>query len=150
MIKVGDFAPNRSSRVRLSRLLKGKEVILCGISALKYLELFNDEHFTEEDSIFVYATEMVKANGFESNRLIVKRIDDFDAIDYNEDWEIACSTLNQVVNDMLSESELMNHDALVESLANYYEDHGNFDEIIVCETQEVMFDDLKALAMAFY
>ena len=147
---MGDFAPNRSNRVRLSRLLKEKEVILRGISALKYMELFNDEPFSEEDPIFVYAKEMMIADDLGSNNLVIKVVNDFEAIDYNEDWEIACSTLNQVVNDMLSEPSLMNHDTLVESLANYYEDNGSFEDIQTCKTKEVALNELKTLAMAFY
>ena len=142
---MGDFAPNRSNRVRISRLLKGKEVILRGISALKYMELFNDEHAEIEETIFVYAKEKIK-----ENNLKIKIINDFDAIDYNEDWEIACSTLNQVISDMLSEPELMNQAVLVESLANYYEEKANFDDLKVCETKKADFETLKILAMAFY
>lgn len=144
-MRLGDFAPNGSSRVRLSRLLKGKEVVLRGISALKYMELFDDEPFAFEEPIFVYAKERL----LEDN-LMVKMIDNFDLIDYNEDWDIACSTLNQVVNDMLSEPELMHRDALVESLANYYEDEGSFEDIEVCESKKAEFEELKALALVFY
>ena len=141
---MGDFAPNRSNRVRLSRLLKGKEVVLRGISALKYLELFNDEYLTDEP-IFVYAKEMML-----DDNLIVKMIDDFELIDYNEDWEIACSTLNQTVNDMLSEPNLMNREVLIESLANYYEDHGSLNDIEISASKKAEFEHLKALAMEFY
>ena len=54
---MGDFSKNKSNRVQLSRYLKGEDIVLRGVSALKYMELFVEDHFTfdvQKEQIFVY------------------------------------------------------------------------------------------------
>ncbi|MCL1991074.1 MAG: hypothetical protein FWG67_09325 [Defluviitaleaceae bacterium] len=145
---MGDFSLNRSNRVRLSRFLKGKDVVLRGISALQYMELFVEDHFSFDAAkacIFVYSTEEMTEGNFD-----VKRVDDFSNIDYNDEWDILCATLSQVVNDVLAEPALMHQAILVEALANHYEEQGHFGEIEVEAVHQAEFEQLKALAVKFY
>ena len=145
---MGDFSKNKSNRVQLSRYLKGEDVILRGISALKYMELFVEDHFTfdvAKEQIFVYG----KTTSSLEN-LMVKQVDDFELIDYSDEWGIPCSTLSQVVHDMLKNPGLMKEKVLVEALANHYENEGHFNDIHVLDTYIIQWEILKNSALSFY
>lgn len=145
---MGDFSKNKSHRVQLSRYLRGEDIVLRGVSALKYMELYVEDHFAfdvQKEQIFVYG----KATSSIPN-LVVEKVTHFDEIDYSEDWGIPCTTLNQVVHDMLENPQLMNQDALIESLANHYENEGHFNNIHILDADVATWEALKNSALAFY
>lgn len=145
---MGDFSKSKSHRTQLSRYLKKEDVVLRGVSALKYLELYVEDHFTfdvEKDPIFAYGKKWTNL----ANLVIEKRAN-FDEIDYSKEWEIPCSTLSQVVQDMLSNTQLMQREVLIESLANHYEDKGHFNDIFVSNVYASEWETLKNSALEFY
>ena len=147
-MNLGDFSVNRSNRARLSRFLKGEALILRGVSALKYMELFVDDHFTfdvKTERIFVYAKEALTGGNFD-----VKIVPNFSDIHYDDAGSVLCSTLSQVVHDALDEPGLVSQDVLVEALANYYEEVGHFEDVEIKAMHLAEFQRLKALAMSFY
>ena len=145
---MGDFSMNRSNRMRLSRHLQGQDIVLRGVTALKYMELYVEDHFTfdiETERIAIYSKVARDEENFD-----VKLVGDFSHLDYSDECVVPCSTLSQVVKDMLSEPESMEQGALVESLANYYEEAGHFKELTVEDHQIEAFQKLEKLAMSFY
>ncbi|MCL1948866.1 MAG: hypothetical protein FWF59_03955 [Turicibacter sp.] len=145
---MGDFSINRSNRVRLSRYLKGKDVLLRGISALKYMELFVEDHFTFDagkESIEVYATTELDHENYQAIR-----VRDFSEMDVNDDGEVLCCSMSQVVNDLLEEGNPENLEILVEALANYMEEMGHLDDIQVKNGHSIKFKEIKRRAVEFY
>ena len=84
------------------------------------------------------------------SNLVIEKVDDFEEIDYSKEWGIPCSTLNQVVHDMLENPQLMNQEALTESLANHYENEGHFNDIHVLDAYVMEWEILKNSALRFY
>lgn len=145
---MGDFSKNRSNQVQLSRYLREENIVLRGVSALKYMGLYVEDHFT-----FDVATEKIMAYSQAESDLknvIIVQVDDFSDIDYDITWGVACATLHQVVHDMLQDPELMDESALVEALANHYENEGHFNEISITDTCEKEWERLKNKALKFY
>lgn len=131
-----------SNRDWFSNVLAGENVILRGVSALEYLELFTG--YMKESRIDVYAQNIGK---YSNIRYHV--VDSFSGIDYFRLGGILCSGFSQAVNDILSEDGDMY--ALTEAMSNYYYAHDmSFDGIIVKPENMERFAELKEWAVEFY
>ena len=105
-----------SNRAWFRDVLKGQNVILRGVSALEYLQLFNG--YFGESNIYVYA----KIRGVYEN--IYYHINHpFDDIDYFHHDNILCSSANQAINDLFMDYGNTDEQALTEALSNYYHTH---------------------------
>lgn len=80
----------------LQNVVKGTNLILRGVSALEYLGLFNG--YVNESNVQVYTNSI----GIYDN-VGYAFLKSFDEIDYSNSDGVLCTTLNQTVNDMLSD-----------------------------------------------
>lgn len=132
-----------SNRAWFRDVLKGQNVILRGVSALEYLQLFDG--YVGESKIYVYAKE----RGIYEN-IDYHIIDTFSDIDYFKHTNILCSTENQAINDLLLDYKNTDEQALTVSLSNYYYAHGmSFDGLSIKYNKE-KFEELKSWAIDFY
>lgn len=134
-----DFLSNREW---LRNAISSEKVILRGISALEYLQLFPG--YFGEKNIEVYAL----SEGHYSN-VQYCLVDSFDKIDYLDDGIVLCSTLEQVIKDFIREYDTSNIQALVEALGNYYYFNNFTFEKLHVDTDQVVFDELKEWAIGF-
>ncbi|MDO5564815.1 MAG: hypothetical protein Q4F88_06275 [Eubacteriales bacterium] len=134
-----DFISNREW---LTSATQNENIILRGVSALEYLQLFVG--YYDEENIDVYAKNV----GFYSN-IQYHIVDSFDNIEYFKQNNVLCSTFNQAIKDILSDSD-GDTQALVESLSRYYTTHNeSFDGLQVLENKEE-FEELKIWAKNYY
>lgn len=134
-----DFLSNRQW---LRSVLSSEKVVLRGISALEYLQLFPG--YFREKNIEVYAL----SEGQYSN-VQYCLVDSFDEIDYFDDGFLLCATLEQVIKDYIKDYDTSDTHVLVEALANYYCYHGDsFDNLIV-DTDQDLFNEVKEWAIGF-
>lgn len=122
----------------------GKDFVLRGISALEFLQLFTG--YLSEKYIYVYSKMEVDCD---SIKCCV--VDSFDGIEYVEKDGVLCSSVNQVVNDMLNEIDHIDKSILAEALSNYY--HGNnksFSGLHIKEENRAAFDEIEDWAIHFY
>lgn len=134
-----DFLSNKEW---LRNVLSSEKVILRGISALEYLQLFPG--YFGEKNIEVYAL----SEGQYSN-VQYYLVDRFDEIDYFDDGFVLCATLEQVIKDYIKDYDTADTHVLVEALANYYCYHGDsFDNLIV-DTDQDLFNEVKEWAIGF-
>lgn len=131
-----------SNRAWLRVAVGGQPLILRGISALEYLELL-DGYFGEKE-IFVYSTSRGK---FENIRYLI--VESFEQIEYVAIDNVLCSTLNQAINDLLSDNFSDNH-ALCKALGNYYSRNNSFDGLRINSENVERFNFLKDSAINFY
>lgn len=123
---------------------ENSDLILCMTSALEYLELFNG--YLGEKIIQVYAKEKGKYTNVEY--LIVSS---FDEIDYYNDDGVLCTTINQTINDMLSDFDNIDELAFLEALSNYYFEHNeSFDNLLIKPENMTVFNQIKKVAMNYY
>lgn len=131
-----------SNRAWLRNALSSEKVVLRGISALEYLQLFPG--YFREKNIEVYAL----SEGQYSN---VKYclVDSFDEIDFFDDGFLLCATLEQVIKDYIKDYDTADTHVLVEALANYYcYNNDSFDNLIV-DTDQDLFNEVKEWAIGF-
>ena len=138
-LRIADF----SNHARISRQVAGKNVILRGVSALEYMGLFVG--YVKAGAIEIYAEVDMSSEGFDS-----RVVENLNQIDYFDDGLVLCSTLNQVVNDMLSEFETMDDVALAESLAYHYEKQGSFESLNILPQYSSRFEEMKDWAREYY
>lgn len=131
-----------SNRAWLRDALAGENVILRGVSALEYLQLFSG--YAKESHIDVYAKSRGKYENI--NYCIV---DDFDSIDFFLHGNILCSSVTQAINDVLLEQEDMDEQALVEALSRYYCGHNMSFEGLDIKVNPQKFEELKEWAIEF-
>lgn len=132
-----------SNRAWFRDVLRGEDVILRGVSALEYLQLFVG--YVGESNINVYA----KSKGIYDN-VEYNIIDTFDNIDYFQHTNILCSSANQAINDLLMDYENTDEQALTESLSNYYHTHDMSFEGLNIKYNKEKFEELKNWAVNFY
>ena len=121
-----------SNRAWFRDVLKGQDLILRGISALEYLQLFDG--YVGESKIYVYA----KSRGIYEN------------IDYFHHDSILCSSANQAINDLFMDYGNTDELALTEALSNYYHTHDMcFDGLNIKYNKE-KYEELKNWAINFY
>lgn len=87
-------------------MVQGTDLILCGVSALEYLELFNG--YVNESKIQVYAQNEGQFDNIEYH--IVNSFDDIEYLNFDG---VLCTTVNQTINDMLSEKHLFDFAAVL-------------------------------------
>ena len=132
-----------SNRAWFRDVLKGQDVILRGISALEYLQLFNG--YFGESKIYLYAN----SRGIYEN-IDYHVIDTFDNIDYFHHDSILCSSANQAINDLFMDYGKTDEQALTEALSNYYHTHDMcFDGLNIKYNKE-KYEELKNWAINFY
>ncbi len=128
----------------LKTVVQDCKLILCEVSALEYLELFNG--YMNESKIQVYAKDKGQFSNIEYNV-----VDSFDEIDYFISDGVMCTTLNQTINDMLANYENIDELAFLESLSNYYFSNNNsFDNLMINPKNIGLFYQLKEKAITYY
>lgn len=132
-----------SNRAWFRNVLAEENVILRGISALEYLQLFTG--YAKESYIDVYARSKGK---YENIDYCI--VDSFDNIDFFSDGNILCSSATQAISDVLSEQEDMDEPALVEALSRYYYAHNMSFEGLDIKVNPQKFEELKEWAIEFY
>lgn len=132
-----------SNRAWFRDVFYGEDIILCGVSALEYLQLFVG--YVGEYEIDVYA----KKNGKYDN-VNYHIVNTFDNIDFVKHGDIFCSSISQTINDMLSDYENADEQALVEALSKYYYAHSMSFEGLSIYTNQNKFEELKKWAVNFY
>ena len=131
-----------SNRAWFRDVLRGQDVILRGVSALEYLQLFDG--YVGESKIYVYA----KSRGIYEN-IDYQVIDTFDNVDYFNHDSILCSSANQAINDLFMDYGNTDEQALTEALSNYYHTHDMcFDGLNIKYNQE-KYEELKNWAINF-
>ena len=131
-----------SNRERLRKMVAGQEVILRGVSALEYMDLFVG--YMAEQQIEVYLRVDL------SDRFDSTIIENFDGIDYFVDNDVRCSTISQVVNDMLNEYDSMDATALAEALSEYHEINGSLEGINIEPQNTLYFREMQDWALEFH
>ena len=128
----------------LQAVVQNKDLILRGVSALEFLELFNG--YVNEKNIQVYA----KAKG-EFDNIDYKIVDSFDEIDYFNLNAVLCASINQTINDMLSDYDNIDELAFLEALSNYYfENDESFNNLKINPENEIIFNQIKNMAINYY
>lgn len=128
----------------LQDVVQGKDLILCGVSALEYLELFNG--YVNESKIQVYA----KSNG-QFDNIEYHIVDSFDNIDYINVDGVLCTTVNQTINDMLANYDNIDELAFLEALSNYYfANDESFDNLKIKPENLNTFNQVKQIAIEYY
>jgi hypothetical protein len=124
--------------------INGEDVVLRGVSALDFLRLFVG--YLNESEIDVYA----KSEGsYENVRYTL--VDSFESIEYINDNGVLCSTASQAVNDILSDFDNADEEALANALSNYYyANNKNFSGLYIKPENLVHFEYMKKWAMEYY
>ncbi|MCL2158325.1 MAG: hypothetical protein FWH48_02840 [Oscillospiraceae bacterium] len=122
----------------------GRDLILRRTSALEYLELFNG--YMREKKIDVYARDLGPYDNI--NYHIV---DTFDGIETVRFGNVLCTSINQTVNDMLTDFENIDEQSLIEGLAGYYYSHGDsFNGLEIKPENMERFNAIKDWAIDYY
>lgn len=133
-----------SNRAWLRAVAGEENVILRRVTALEFLQLFVG--YGHEKEVDVYAQTTGKYDNF--NYHIV---DTFDGIEYDLYGNILCTTVNQAVNDMLSDLINADEQALAEALSKYYHSHRkSFDGLVIEPDNLERFNLIKEWAIEFY
>jgi hypothetical protein len=132
-----------TSRAWHRAVVGGQDVILRRTSALEHLELFGG--YVREKTIDVYAK---RPGPFENVNYHI--VDTFDGIDTVRFDNVLCTSVNQTVNDMLSDSDI-DEQSLIEGLAGYYFTHGeSFDGLSIRPENMARFNSIKDWAIEYY
>ena len=133
-----------SNRAWLRDVVGGREVILCGVSALEFLDMFVG--YMDENKVYVYAKEKCL-----SDNVDYKIVNNFDNIEYIIIGNVMCTSFNQTINDMLRSIDTTDEAALTEALSNYYYSNSeSFDGIKIEPDNMLTFQTLKPLAIEYY
>lgn len=128
----------------LQDVVQGKDLILCGVSALEFLELFNG--YVNESKIQVYAKSKGQFDNIEYH--IVNSFDDIEYINFDG---VLCTTVNQTINDMLSDYDNIDELAFLEALSNYYfANDESFDNLKIKPENLNIFNQVKQIAIEYY
>uniref|UniRef100_UPI003FED7C6E hypothetical protein n=1 Tax=Ruminococcus bromii TaxID=40518 RepID=UPI003FED7C6E len=128
----------------LQDVVQGKDLILCGVSALEFLELFNG--YVNESKIQVYAKSKGQFDNIEYHI-----VDSFDNIEYLNFDGVLCTTVNQTINDMLANYDNIDELAFLEALSNYYfANDESFDNLKIKPENLNTFNQVKQIAIEYY
>lgn len=128
----------------LQDVVQGTDLILCGVSALEYLELFNG--YVNESKIQVYAKNKGQFDNIEYHI-----VNSFDHIEYLNFDGILCTTVNQTINDMLANYDNIDELAFLEALSNYYfANNASFDNLKIKSENLNVFNQVKQIAIEYY
>ena len=133
-----------SNRAWFRDILANQDVILCHISALECLELFDG--YVNEKTIDVYARE----RGIYEN-INYRVVDTFDGIEIVSIGNLRCTSFSQTLNDMFKEFDTTDMQALVEALGEYYHTHNmSFDGIVISSENIERFNHIKDWAIEYF
>lgn len=128
----------------LQDVVQGTDLILCGVSALEYLELFNG--YVNESKIQVYAQNEGQFDNIEYH--IVNSFDDIEYLNFDG---VLYTTVNQTINDMLSDYDNIDELAFLEALSNYYfANNESFDNLKIKPENRDVFNQVKQMAIEYY
>lgn len=128
----------------LQDVVQGTDLILCGVSALEYLELFNG--YVNESKIQVYAKNKGQFDNIEYHI-----VNSFDHIEYLNFNGVLCNTVNQTINDMLANYDNIDELAFLEALSNYYfANDESFDNLKIKPESLNVFNQVKQIAIEYY
>ena len=128
----------------LQDVVQGTDLILCGVSALEYLELFNG--YVNESKIQVYAKNKGQFDNIEYHI-----VNSFDHIEYLNFNGVLCTTVNQTINDMLANYDNIDELAFLEALSNYYfANDESFDNLKIKPENRDVFNQVKQMAIEYY
>ena len=109
-----------------------------------YLELFNG--YVNESKIQVYAQNEGQFDNIEYHI-----INSFDDIEYLNFDGVLCTTVNQTINDMLSDYDNIDELAFLEALSNYYfANNESFDNLKIKPNKLSIFNRIKQIAINYY
>ena len=136
-----DFLTNRAWH---KAVIGGEEMILRRTSALEHLEFFFG--YMNEKLIDVYAKQQGR---YENVNYHI--VDTFNGIDTVRFGDVLCTSASQTFNDMLSDFDNIDEQALVEGLAGYYYSHGeSFDGLEIKPENMERFGLIKDWAIEYY
>jgi hypothetical protein len=102
--------------------------------------------YLNERQIDVYAKE---SDGQEN--INYRIVDSFDGLNVVSLSDVRCTSVNQTINDMLSDFDNVDEQSLVEALATYYYRHGDsFDGLLIKPENQAAFDVIKNWAIEYY
>lgn len=128
----------------LQDVVQGMDLILCGVSTLEYLELFNG--YVNESKIQVYAKNKGQFDNIEYHI-----VNSFDHIEYLNFNGVLCTTVNQTINDMLANYDNIDELAFLEALSNYYfANDESFDNLKIKPENLNVFNQVKQIAIEYY
>ena len=128
----------------LQDVVQGTDLILCGVSSLEYLELFNG--YVNESKIQVYAQNEGQFDNIEYH--IVNSFDDIEYLNFDG---VLCTTVNQTINDMLSDYDNIDELAFLEALSNYYfANNESFDNLKIKPENRDVFNQVKQMSIEYY
>lgn len=134
----------KSIQSSINEIIGNENVIVCGISALMCLNLFSG--YFEEDGIDVYALEEGK-----NPDISYHIINSFEGIETVHCCGFVCTSVNQTLNDLLSDYENADEIALLEALSNYYHSHNQtFEGLKIHEKNLLAFDNIKQSAIEYH
>lgn len=137
----GDFLSNRA----WYRYAVGDtNLIVCRRSALEFLELFVG--YTNEAEIEVYALY-----AGECENVVYHVVPSFDDIDIIRIGDVYCTSVDQTINDLLSDYDNVDEQSLVEALSSYYYSHENsFRGLSIRKENQQIFEKLSRWAIEYY
>lgn len=137
----GDYLSNRAW---LRDVVGDNDLIICGISALEFLQLFVG--YINESVIDVYSTSK---GIYENIRYhIVENFDNIETVRYGN---VLCTSVNQTINDLLSNNGEVDELALTEALSTYYYSHNkSFDGLSIRSSNTSTFNRLSKVAIEYY
>jgi len=129
----------------LMDVVGGTDLVLRHTSALEYLGLFAG--WSNETKISVYA----KQKG-EYENIDYRVVNTFDGIEIVQEYgNVLCTSLNQTINDMLSDLYNIDEQPLVEALSDYYYMHKeSFDGLIIKPENMDSFNSIKDWAIEYH
>jgi len=137
----GDYIGNRSW---FQAVTGGRDWVLRHTSALECLGLFVG--YLNEQLIEVYAKEPC-----EYENVDYRIVDTFENLSIVVHNNIHSTCVNQTINDMLSDFDNIDEQALVEALATYYYLHNDsFDCLVIEPENQDVFDSIKDWAIDYY
>ena len=125
-------------------VLKGENVILCRTSALECHGLFSG--YLSEKQIDVYALERGKYLNID-----YFVVDTFDGIEVVHFGHLACTSVNQTINDMLADFDNIDEQSFVEGLGSYYFlNGGSFNGLDIALQNMERFNTVKDWAIEYW
>jgi hypothetical protein len=134
----------RGNKLWLQAVAGNRDWILCHTSALECLELFVG--YLNENQIDVYAKEPG-----EYENVNYRIINSFDGLSINHFRNVRYTSVNQTINDMLSDFDNIDEQSLIQALATYYYRYGNsFDGLLIEPKNQATFNSIKDWAIEYY
>ena len=105
-----------------------------------------DNGYVNESKIQVYAQNEGQFDNIEYH--IVNSFDDIEYLNFDG---VLCTTVNQTINDMLSDYDNIDELAFLEALSNYYfANNESFDNLKIKPENRDVFNQVKQMAIEYY